>query len=202
MTDDRIFCWMLDGLEVDLPLAALPPPEVMVSALARMPRWRGVWGRPFTVAAHSVLVSMLAPEGHRLAALLHDYHEAIAGDPPSPVMRYQRKLNGGAPHPHDLMCAEIDRLVERDFGLPFGAMHSPEVKAADMLAACAEAAATGVAPLAKVKKFFGPDRWDAMLQAMTDLEIADVVNTGHFGYGAERLFLHRLRALQTGAIAP
>ncbi len=78
---------LVSGTAVDL----LAPDwrEIMPSdvayGLSQIRRWNGQARRPISVAEHSILVAKLVPGKHRLAALLHDAHEAIFGDIATPV---------------------------------------------------------------------------------------------------------------------
>lgn len=54
-------------------------------ALSRIPRFNAQTIFPVWVAQHSVLVSRLVPPDAAAHALLHDAHEAFAGDIPTPV---------------------------------------------------------------------------------------------------------------------
>lgn len=56
-------------------------------ALSLEPRWGGATEVPYSVAAHSIAVSQCVPDGHRLAALLHDASEAYLRDIPRPLKR-------------------------------------------------------------------------------------------------------------------
>jgi len=80
--------------------------------LAAAPRWRGQTGVHFSVAQHSVMVSLHVPERHAFAALLHDAEEAYHGDQPTPFK--------------EILPESITRLwdwMRRDifdtFGVPF-----------------------------------------------------------------------------------
>jgi 5'-deoxynucleotidase YfbR-like HD superfamily hydrolase len=74
-------------------------------ALARIPRFNGHTIEPWSVADHSRLVARLLPDDVgptlRLAALLHDGHEAYLGDITSPVAEALRRgADGDAAEPH------------------------------------------------------------------------------------------------------
>lgn len=55
--------------------------------LANTVRFNGATRRPITVAEHCVVASLLVPEDHALAALLHDAAEIVLGDIVRPVRR-------------------------------------------------------------------------------------------------------------------
>ena len=113
----------LDPGEVDI--------EEIAHVLAMFPRYGGHTPRPWTVAKHVVLCSMLVDQ-HKMdrgslvsmQALHHDDQEAIIGDWPKPI---KNRIPG---------LAEIERTIEvqirEQFGLPAD-LH-PDVKKADMLA--------------------------------------------------------------------
>lgn len=50
--------------------------------------------RYYTVALHSIRVSHLVPERYALEGLLHDAHEALVGDVPTPAKHAIRRLTG------------------------------------------------------------------------------------------------------------
>ena len=58
--------------------------EDIAVALSRAPRFGGHTFWPYSVAAHSIYVSLLVPKRHRLQALFHDASEAYISDIPSP----------------------------------------------------------------------------------------------------------------------
>lgn len=60
-------------------------PEVIAHALAHMPRWGGHTPTFYSVAQHSIAVSLLVDPRHKLCALLHDASEAFLMDLPRPV---------------------------------------------------------------------------------------------------------------------
>lgn len=58
----------------------------MAEMLGKIARFNGATdGPPYSVAQHSVLVADLVPPDVRPYALLHDFHEAVLGDPITPV---------------------------------------------------------------------------------------------------------------------
>ncbi len=54
-------------------------------SLSRLPRFLGHTSRVITVLEHSFAVAVMVPPQYRLAALLHDAHEAFIGDMPRPA---------------------------------------------------------------------------------------------------------------------
>ena len=63
--------------------------------LSQLRRWSGQTRRPISVIEHSLLVARLTPSTYQLAALLHDAHEALFGDLPTPTARALDELAGG-----------------------------------------------------------------------------------------------------------
>lgn len=74
----------------------------------------------YTVAQHSMLVSKMAPEGHKFAALLHDAAEALIKDIPLPA----KQLCQG----YKRLEENIESAVEERYGVDLSA---PEVSEAD-----------------------------------------------------------------------
>jgi hypothetical protein len=89
-------------------------------ALSRIQRFNGHTEREYSVAQHSVLVTRLvvrampdAPSMLRLAALLHDAHEAYMGDLVKPLC-----MLPGFVAPVAQLKARLQRAVHRAFWLP------------------------------------------------------------------------------------
>lgn len=65
------------------------PDNVTIEDIARhtskMCRFGGALPVFYSVAQHMVMCAMMAPDGHKLAALLHDSAEAYIGDIPTPL---------------------------------------------------------------------------------------------------------------------
>lgn len=71
------------------PDEGVPTIADMAYALANVPRFGGYCRQPWTVAQHSCVVAEIIAmrgwdESVQLAALLHDAHEALTGDVPTP----------------------------------------------------------------------------------------------------------------------
>lgn len=132
------------GLVVDL--LAPEPAGIRLTdialALSRIPRFGGHTSRVWSVADHSLLVLQLmgevAPSTVRLAALLHDAHEAYAGDIISPVHVGLGALEGDAFAAVIEMKDRLDGAIETAFALPCGALLDSAIKAADRLALAIE----------------------------------------------------------------
>jgi hypothetical protein len=85
------------------------------------------------VAQHSVHVAELVPQPLKLAALLHDAHEAYMGDWSSPLKMVVRQLGFNS----DLIAIPIDRAIGERFGVQLTPM-APEIKHADYVMLAAE----------------------------------------------------------------
>jgi hypothetical protein len=110
------------------PQPAMIEIEDIACALSRLPRFNGHTTEPYSVAQHSVLVSIyLRHEAPPipLAALLHDGHEAYFGDITTPVK--------------DLLASQflqaktsrMDGAIAERFGIDVGLLHCQTVKDAD-----------------------------------------------------------------------
>jgi len=90
----------------------------IASGLARECRFNGQTSKPYSVAQHSVLASLIVPKEHALAALVHDGSEAMMRDISSPLkamLRDYRVLERRiqqAIHEHVGLPAELDAEVE------------------------------------------------------------------------------------------
>jgi hypothetical protein len=90
-------------------------------ALAHIVRFTGHIKASYTVAQHSLMVSDLCPEQHRLWGLLHDASEAYLGDVSTP-------LKSLLPEYSEIEF-RVQRMIACRFGLPWPI--PKEVKAAD-----------------------------------------------------------------------
>lgn len=71
----------------------------LANSLATINRFHGATKFPVSVATHSVLVSRLVEDAHGCkyaakAALMHDAHECVIGDIPTPIKRYLESVPG------------------------------------------------------------------------------------------------------------
>lgn len=78
--------------------------------LSRESRFAGATRRAYSVAQHSWHVSHLVPRGFELEGLLHDAHEFVGKDLPSPLKRQLPDYRA--------IMAPIDRMIREKFGLP------------------------------------------------------------------------------------
>lgn len=105
-------------------------PVDIACSLAGQSRFNGNTRPLYTVAQHSVMCSILAPEGLSLAALLHDAHEYLMGDIATPVQQFvERGLSPGSPI-NDAK-ESIDRLIGSRFGVNPELFHSDAVMEID-----------------------------------------------------------------------
>lgn len=74
-----------ERIELQRPEATDISLDTLAHGIAHICRYLGHTYRFYSVAEHSVLAAMLAPPEVRSLVLLHDLHEAIVGDVPSPL---------------------------------------------------------------------------------------------------------------------
>lgn len=96
--------------------------EDIAHNLAHLCRFTGATKRFYSVAEHSCYAADMAPDGFKLAALLHDGHEAICGDVNSILKRLLPD--------YERIEMKVEKLVLSRFGLPFP--KDPRVKEVDM----------------------------------------------------------------------
>ena len=129
--------------------------EDIAHALSHLCRFTGHTKCFYSVAEHSVLVSLYVPPQFGLEALLHDAAEAYIGDVSSPL---KAQL-----HEYRNIEFKLDQAIRKRFGLP--PKQSPCIKQADLIM------------LATEKRDLMPahlDDW-ALLQGITPL--ADTITT-------------------------
>lgn len=127
--------WMMTATarRIDIPAPSRDSINIddIAHHLANRCRFNGATEPFYSVAQHSVLVSELVPERDRLAALLHDAHEAYGGDVISPWKEY---LNARFPG-----YAEIERMLQAQVLARFGILSLPSsVEIADHKALATE----------------------------------------------------------------
>ncbi len=108
-----------------------PRPEMVwladiAHALASQTRFNGHTIEPYSIAQHSVLVSVLVPEHLALHGLMHDAAEAYLGDCVRPVKAL-------LPQFKDMEMGTDGAICER-FGIDQKLLYDAEVKKADNLA--------------------------------------------------------------------
>lgn len=117
----------------------VPSLEDIALALSRIPRFGGHCRTPWTVLNHSLVCERIARDMGvsryaRLACLLHDAHEAITGDVPSPLKVPQIKV---------LQGKLDDRIYRAHFPWPVAYWDTPLVHEVDYRALLAEAVTVG-----------------------------------------------------------
>lgn len=95
----------------------------IASGLANEARFNGQTRQFYSVAQHSVMVSMLVPEEHAMAGLLHDCSEAVMKDIPKPLKRLLPD--------YQALEARVEGAILAQFGLSLP-LH-PSIKAADLI---------------------------------------------------------------------
>lgn len=108
----------------------------IAKAIGYTPRWGGATPCFYSVADHSMRVADRVGNPHRLAALLHDAHEAYMGDVRAPLRAAlcfitQHGTNGFERRSFESVEAVLQGVILAKFGLP--AVLPEEVHAADIL---------------------------------------------------------------------
>lgn len=102
-------------------LSRLRPRDVTAThlgeALAKVNRYNGRTPEPFSVAAHSVLVSRLCAPEHRAWGLLHDAHEAFLGDITNPAVTFLGRIDSRAPQVIEKAKQALDRQILQAWGV-------------------------------------------------------------------------------------
>lgn len=107
--------------------------EDIAHALGNLCRFTGHCKAFYSVAQHSVLVSLHVPRGFALEGLLHDASETYINDLSRPVKHHPLMVA------YTHIEAELERVIRLRFGLP--ATASPEIKRVDNMLVCDEAIA-------------------------------------------------------------
>lgn len=98
--------------------------------LSQINRFTGATRVPYSVAQHSVLVSMILPDYLKLAGLLHDAAEAYCNDISTPI-KYSVGMEG-----YRSIEARIDLAIRIKFGLT--QLGADDIKTADRILLQAE----------------------------------------------------------------
>lgn len=129
----------------ELPAHVLTP-RVLGSSLAKINRFAGRTSHPYSVAAHSVLVSRLCPQGmEQTWALLHDAHEAFLGDITAPGIEFiARKSFAAVAEDFEIGLgnakADLDYQIAEAWGVNLDDIDLEEVAHYDRIAAEVEMA--------------------------------------------------------------
>ena len=89
-------------------------------SLSRIPRFNGQFEERhdgYSVAQHSLMVAANVPPGFRLAALLHDAHEAYLGDWTTPLKRALAIMSPVAHAALQELEGRITKAIRQHFGL-------------------------------------------------------------------------------------
>jgi hypothetical protein len=121
-------------------LAALQPGDfgapMIAGALAKINRFTGQTRRPWSVAAHSLLVEALCPtQALKGWALLHDAHEAFIGDITTPAFEFIRASGSGVAVANAVHNAK--GRLDRAIGAAWSCVPQPmslEIRRADWIA--------------------------------------------------------------------
>lgn len=85
--------------------------ESIAHSLSQITRWTGQCPEPFSVGQHCCMCADLAPQEHKLAALMHDAHESLTNDCARPLKallpRYQE------------IAGKIERMLAVKYRLPY-----------------------------------------------------------------------------------
>jgi uncharacterized protein len=166
-------CVDLAALEPDLTDVTL---EDIAGSLARLPRFLGhtQGERPYSVAQHSCLVVALLDDSANRplaqAALMHDAHEAVMGDIPSPV---KEALRGAV----TALEARLQRAICTRFRISPNLIGHYIIDHADKQALATERAAL-LAP--------GALAWGAHLPEPSDLDVTPWVES----YARTQFLIH------------
>ncbi|MEM8626971.1 MAG: hypothetical protein AAGF32_03430 [Pseudomonadota bacterium] len=128
--DAGLWIELIDGVPYDLINGPHCPWPLTINQTARMlsriNRFHGATIAPYSVAQHSVHVAEIVANVPGVVvmpldaayALLHDVHEVVVGDIPSPIKQLLTYQNPTGMIGFEALCDAIDRSVFRAFGLP------------------------------------------------------------------------------------
>lgn len=113
---------------IDINNNKIPPPIIIARSLGNICRFAGNTSIFYSVAEHSVKCSYLVEPQYSLEALLHDAHECIINDIPSPV---KRRID----YSSNLSLTHLERYIESNFRKFYNVPEilSSQVKIADLL---------------------------------------------------------------------
>lgn len=132
--------WMETWLGNRVDLLNPDPSQIDIRDIARhlsiINRFSGATKAPYSVAQHSLYVSMLVPEAWQLHALLHDAHEAYLGDINTPLKEcLYEEFCGKFNSPLYPIIASLDSAIEHALGIgPLTGLGVNAIKSADMQA--------------------------------------------------------------------
>lgn len=109
--------------------------EDIAHHLAILPRFTGATKHPYSIAQHSMYVSMMVPEYLQLHALLHDAHEAYINDINTPLKEAINTYSPNFDDPLRVIADGLDEAIRTKFDLePLDSFGIFEIKRADMQA--------------------------------------------------------------------
>lgn len=185
---DKYFIQTYRGEKVDL---FYPTPddidaEELALLASRIHRFGGHTETPYTIAEHMVVCSKLVPPSYRLAALLHDAHEAYLGsDILTPLKAaIDLKLIRAIEH-------QWNKAIAAKFQSPVELFYSDVVKEVDNLVTCTER------NYLQVECAEMEDYWKNRIGDQTILTLAewDSLHCTQIGYQPNVSFLSRLNEL-------
>lgn len=156
--------------------------------LAQVNRWGGATIAPWSVAQHSGMVVEQLPAEWRPYGLIHDMHESIVGEIPTPAKQAMHLLGGGDAL-HRLVTA-LDKAITLTAGLrwPWPAEARAAVDHADAVALVTEArdvvlpsvdtSWTAALPVAPLRRRLHPQTWTTAEADMVTLLRTLLPNTG------------------------
>ncbi len=185
--DLAAFCWSLTGEHVSL---FAPKPEQfhivdIARGLATHFRYNGHTRQPYSVAEHSVIVSLYVPPEYARQALLHDAAEAYIGDMSRP-MKHRPSLRGFRE-----IEARIEAAIYIRFGVEITNASNTAVKRIDdriLVDEIGQLISTGPGELERVRKKLGP-------------ALGATIGCLHWAH-AEYVFLDRFLELFPGVETP
>jgi uncharacterized protein len=95
----------------------------IASALSKLCRFGGNTTEFYSVAQHSVLVALIAPENCKLEALMHDATEAYLGDVISPLKQLLRE--------YKILEASFQKVIDNKFNLVSSSSIKEAIKGCD-----------------------------------------------------------------------